>query len=101
MGTLCASDYRLPIGTLNFFGGTGTNRFNVERTEAERALCIREKLPMTIEAPSADRSCSPFHMMASGLAYERPHHRLADHPNPPVTRTRISSSFVSAGVRAG
>ena len=25
--------------------------------------------PMTIEAPSADQSYSPFHMMASGLAY--------------------------------
>jgi uncharacterized OsmC-like protein len=25
--------------------------------------------PMTIEAPTADRSYSPFHMMASGLAY--------------------------------
>jgi uncharacterized OsmC-like protein len=25
--------------------------------------------PMTIEAPSADMSYSPFHMMASGLAY--------------------------------
>jgi uncharacterized OsmC-like protein len=25
--------------------------------------------PMTIEAPTADQSYSPFHMMASGLAY--------------------------------
>ena len=25
--------------------------------------------PMTIEAPSAEQSYSPFHMLASGLAY--------------------------------
>ena len=87
MGTLCASDYRLPIVLMNFSGPTAIHRSNVEHSDAGRGLCtgrwavkitllsdasIRLEAipgPVSIEAPSPEQNFSPFHMMASALGY--------------------------------